>query len=219
MSTTIELTEQDRAILAEAPAEMRPVLGAYRQAMADLGIPLHRQGQCPPEPYPCPCKGMDEAVQARAIELLNDPDAVPCLDCWVPLPLNVTAYAVDGGGVCGPCGIRRYGDRAAEYLINEGYPVEPAPSATGQHQRTVECVECHEHGDPVGFYTDPLRRRPGGDAICGPCIDRYDEHLDAKSWTKQTITHHLFAHDRGFYYTSADTKRSLVEAHRKMHER
>ena len=117
MTTTVELTEQDRAASPRCPEVDRRVIAAYRQAMADLGVPTHPQGQCPPEPYPCPCRGMDDAIEARAIELLNDPDAVPCLDCWVPLPLNVTAYAVDGGGVCGPCGIRRYGDKADEYLI------------------------------------------------------------------------------------------------------
>jgi hypothetical protein len=113
--TTIELTDQDRAALADMPAAVRPVLGAYRQAMADLGIPPHPQGQCPATP--CPCSAAADAIEARARELLDDPDAEPCIDCWVPLPLDATAYAVDGAVLCGPCGIRRYGDRADEYLI------------------------------------------------------------------------------------------------------
>jgi hypothetical protein len=43
------------------------------------------------------------------------------------------------------------------------------------------------------------------------------EHLDGKTWTKQTITHHLFAHDRTFYFTSSDTKRELVAWHARLH--
>lgn len=114
--TTIELTEQERASLAEMPEADRRVIAAFRQAMADLDVPGHPDGKCPATP--CPCSAAADAIEARARELLDDPDAVPCLDCWVPLPLDVTSYAVDGGGVCGPCGRRRYGDRADEYLIN-----------------------------------------------------------------------------------------------------
>lgn len=115
MTTTIELTEQERASLAALPEPERRVLAAFRQAMADLNVPTH-SGQC--EAGSCPCSIMIDAVTERATELLSDPDAVPCLECWVPLPLDATCYAVDGGGVCSPCGIRRYGDRAGEYLIN-----------------------------------------------------------------------------------------------------
>ena len=115
MTTTVEFTEQERASLAAMPEADRRVIAAFRQAMADLDVPTHPDGKCP---TPCPCSTSADAIEARAIELLNDPDAVPCLDCWVPLPLDAQAYAVDGGGVCGACGIRRYGDRAAEYLID-----------------------------------------------------------------------------------------------------
>lgn len=48
-----------------------------------------------------------------------DPDAKPCLDCRHLPGLAATSYAVDGAVLCGPCGIARYGARAAEYLINK----------------------------------------------------------------------------------------------------
>lgn len=170
MTTSLELTDQERASLAAMPERDRRVVAAFRQAMADLNVPTHRGGQCAPES--CPCSSMADAVTARAIELLEDPDAVPCMDCWIPLPLSATSYAVDGGGVCGPCGIRRYGDRAGEYLITSDAP-------------------------------------------------DWDEanHVDPKSWTKKTITRHLYSHDRTFYFTSSDTKRELVEAHARFHSK
>ena len=121
--TTIELTEQERASLAEMPEADRRVLAAFRQAMADHAVPAHPAGKCPATP--CPCSAAADAIEARARELLDDPDAVPCTDCWVPLPLNVASYAVDSGGVCEPCAIRRYGDHAAEYLINDAGLTDP----------------------------------------------------------------------------------------------
>lgn len=115
-TTTVELTEQERADLADMPEADRRVLAAFRQAMVDLGVPGHPDGKCPATP--CPCLPAADVIEARARELLDDPDAEPCIDCWVPLPLDATTYAVDGAVVCGPCGERRYGDRADEYLIN-----------------------------------------------------------------------------------------------------
>jgi len=117
MTATIELTEHERALLDEMPRPVRPVIGAFRQAMADLGVPPHPDGQCPPPPRPC--REMEAKIEARARQLLDDPDIEPCIDCYVPLPIAATCYAVDGPIVCGPCGKRRYGDRAGEYLINE----------------------------------------------------------------------------------------------------
>lgn len=122
--TTIELTEQERADLAAMPEADRRVIAAFRQAMADLGVSAHPDGKCPASP--CPCSASADAIEARAIELLEDPDADPCMDCWVPMPLNVTSYAVDCGAVCGPCGIRRYGDEAGEYLLFDA----DAPAST-----------------------------------------------------------------------------------------
>jgi hypothetical protein len=79
--------------------------------------------------------------------------------------------------------------------------------------RTIECVDCGETVDANGSYTDPLGRRPGPETICGPCI----EHLDARNWTKQTILSHLFAEDRGFYYTSGTTKAAMIRGHQDVH--
>jgi hypothetical protein len=117
MTTTVELTEQERADLAALPEADRRVLAAFRQAMADHSVPAHPDGNCPAAS--CPCWAAAGAIEARARELLDDPDAEPCIDCWAPLTIDATCYAVDGAIVCGPCGIRRYGDRAGEYLINQ----------------------------------------------------------------------------------------------------
>jgi len=43
------------------------------------------------------------------------------------------------------------------------------------------------------------------------------EHTDSKTWTKRTITHHLYTHDRTFYFTSSDTKAELVAWHHRLH--
>jgi hypothetical protein len=46
-------------------------------------------------------------------------ETAPCLDCGTAIAcIDESWYAVDCGGVCARCGIRRYGDQAAEYLIN-----------------------------------------------------------------------------------------------------
>lgn len=75
---------------------------------------------------------------------------------------------------------------------------------------TFECIDCCKQVSADGAYTDPLGR--DGD-ICGPCI----EHLDAKTWTKQTILGHLFAEDRGYYYTSGTTKAAMIRGHQDVH--
>lgn len=46
-------------------------------------------------------------------------ETAPCLDCGTTIAIiDEPWYAVDGGGVCTPCGIHRYGDKASEYLID-----------------------------------------------------------------------------------------------------
>ncbi len=66
-------------------------------------------------------KTLTDQVQARCMELVNDPgfeDAENCHDCHVLLPFPVgPAYAIDSSTVCQPCAVVRYGDKAAEYLI------------------------------------------------------------------------------------------------------
>lgn len=79
------------------------------------------------------------------------------------------------------------------------------PTAT-----TFECIDCCKQVSTDGAYTDPLGR--DGD-ICGSCI----EHLDAKNWTKDTILSHLFADDRGYYFTARTTKRDMVNDHHRRH--
>lgn len=47
----------------------RLVLGAFRQAMTDLGIPEHPDGQCPrPD---CDCESRADEVEARAIQIIE----------------------------------------------------------------------------------------------------------------------------------------------------
>ena len=46
-------------------------------------------------------------------------DSAPCSDCGRPVDyINEPWYAIDSGGICATCGPKRYGDRAAEYLIS-----------------------------------------------------------------------------------------------------
>jgi hypothetical protein len=44
-------------------------LAAWKQAMAEYGVPEHPAGECPS--VPCPCAVADELVTARAYELLG----------------------------------------------------------------------------------------------------------------------------------------------------
>ena len=90
------------------------------------------------------------------------------------------------------------------------------PGAAVEPSRTVECVQCHEQVEPVGCYTDPLGRRPGGEAICGACID----HLDGKEWTKAALLAHLNGHNhipRQGLYISAMRKTDMVSEHSYLH--
>jgi hypothetical protein len=54
---------------------------------------------------------------ARRVEF-GDPDATPCCDCGVLLPLDAAGvYAIDCGAVCASCAAVRYGTEAAKYKI------------------------------------------------------------------------------------------------------
>src|SRR5208282_591096 len=113
MTAIIELTEQERASLAEkAPSCGASSLRSARRWQTSVSR-LTPDGKCPASPCPCDAKGDD--VEARARELLDDLAAEPCHDCFVILPVDATCFAIDGAIVCGPCGQRRYGARAAEY--------------------------------------------------------------------------------------------------------
>jgi hypothetical protein len=86
----------------------RRTLGAFKLAMRELGVPEHPDGKCPSQP--CNCAGMADAVEARAIELVSDPDlddSAVCADCHVLIPFTADCYAIDSSGVCVPCGERR----------------------------------------------------------------------------------------------------------------
>ncbi len=98
MTTTVELTEQERANLAEMPEADRRILAAFRRAMADCDVPAHPPGKCPATP--CPCSAAADAIEVRARELLDDPDAEPCIDCWVLLPLDPVWAATKCSGRC-----------------------------------------------------------------------------------------------------------------------
>ncbi len=70
----------------------------------------------------CWISWMDDPVMTAMRRLHPQPtadpaDASPCSDCGVMLPLDAECYAVDSGGVCGPCGKRRYGNKAEDYRI------------------------------------------------------------------------------------------------------
>ena len=43
-------------------------IAAWRQAMAEAGLPPHPGGKCPS--LPCPCEAVADQVTARACELL-----------------------------------------------------------------------------------------------------------------------------------------------------
>lgn len=59
----------------------------------------------------------DENVVSLAMAVC-DQDTEQCNDCGVVVPYDATSYAMDAGRICcGPCGRRRYGDRADEYLL------------------------------------------------------------------------------------------------------
>jgi hypothetical protein len=87
----------------------RLVLGAFKLAMRQLGIPDHPDGRCPAAE--CSCAGMADAAEARALQLLTDPDigdAQPCEDCKVLVPFLANCYGIDCGNVvCVACGQRR----------------------------------------------------------------------------------------------------------------
>jgi hypothetical protein len=84
------------------------ILGAFKLAMRDLGIPEHPGGKCPAQP--CTCAGLSDAIYERAAMLVSDPDfedSAVCADCRVLVPFTAACYAVDSSGVCVPCGQRR----------------------------------------------------------------------------------------------------------------
>ena len=59
--------------LAEAAAAFNHALGAFKQAMAEFGIPEHPGGKCPSPG--CQCSPLEALVTARAYELLGWQDA------------------------------------------------------------------------------------------------------------------------------------------------
>jgi len=64
----------------------RIVLGAFKLAVREHGIPDHHDGKCP-EPG-CTCVALGDSVEARATELLSNldsDDAGLCEDCGVLL--------------------------------------------------------------------------------------------------------------------------------------
>ena len=46
-----------------------------------------------------------------------DQDEEPCHDCGVIIPIEASAYAMDGATCCTTCGPQRYGEDAPKYLI------------------------------------------------------------------------------------------------------
>ena len=77
----------------------------------------------------CPC--LDCAHEAGLTEVSGGAivpvsETRPCSDCgqviWF---VGGDWYAADSGGVCEPCAVKRYGDRAPEYLV--GRPAERTP--------------------------------------------------------------------------------------------
>jgi hypothetical protein len=53
-------------------------LAAWKQAMAEFGVPDHPGGKCPS--LPCPCSAMTELITFRAYELLGLPASAAAED-------------------------------------------------------------------------------------------------------------------------------------------
>ena len=69
MAETIQLTEEEARALGGKPEHVRRVLVAFRQAMADHGVPPHLDGQC--QSADCACDELTESIAQRAAELLG----------------------------------------------------------------------------------------------------------------------------------------------------
>ena len=65
------LAQRYEVPVEQAQAAWDRVIGAFRQAMADLGVPEHPGGKCPSRP--CPCSPMATLVELRADELMGFP--------------------------------------------------------------------------------------------------------------------------------------------------
>ena len=48
-------------------------IAAWKQAMAESGVPEHPEGRCPSQP--CPCEAVADQVTRRACELMSLPPA------------------------------------------------------------------------------------------------------------------------------------------------
>jgi hypothetical protein len=63
------LAQYHEVPVAAAHAAFDEQIGAWKQAMAEFGVPEHPGGKCPIQP--CPCSAMAELVTLRACELMG----------------------------------------------------------------------------------------------------------------------------------------------------